>query len=663
MKITHPSGQAYDLFPDTEIELTRYNPFFNDLGEQSVPLSLPATVKNLQLLGHPGRADNVNKPAARINTHIQSGTFAVIARQAILSAQNKGTIETSFYLHEGAFYEKIDNLSLFEIFENQKLEFTDVPAAINFMYTLIPGTDPRFAVFPVFTEQYILNDTTTTTTPQGYFRFKNEVETTENVDGKNITIPVGFYITPFVKVKHVLQEVLAFLGYTLAPSFLDQAPFSNMVFLNDNLDTIVGKRINYIDIVPDITVKELFNVIRKFHIELIPDEVNRIIHLVPFNKVLSDTVSADLSSYAVSRQVVNYHNQYRQLKLTSEQLALPAEISYLSWQNRRYTVNNKISEDQSLDLINLLSKYPSAYLRNVDGYLVRDGFRADKDFTEKIAHLGINYYAGGPLPVEEHSFPDVVPPMVTLTTQSPGFIITHKVYPYAGPGRAMQSKIVFSDYSEEVSNNSPLKPILCLYYNVTTHCKGTTYNYNDAGVKLWDNSIMWNGPDGLFEKFWRSRDTLLRNALLEVQVDAILPEELKMSLSSVKQVMLNSQKYLVSDINYSTKNKSIGTCSLLSTKLQAPVSEAKQASDYFRQRTYRWNLKYSRSVVDQSVYRFVSEPVAFYPPDPTPGQYAAGGRYYEKTYNVEYGRIDFRTGEFEKLSDGTLTVWLEPALY
>lgn len=663
MKITHPSGQAYDLFPDTEIELTRYNPFFNDLGEQSVPLSMPATVKNLQLLGHPHRADNVNKTGARLNTHIQSGTFAVAGRQAILSAQENGTIETSFYLHEGAFYEKIEDLSLFEIFENKKLDFANVQTAVSFMYSLVPGTDPRFAVFPVFTEQYILNDTVGTKTPEGYYRFKNEVETTESVDGKTITIPAGFYITPFPKVKHILQEVLAHLDYTLAPSFLDEIPFSNMVFLNDNLDTIVGSSINYIDLVPDISVKELFNVIRKFHVELVPDEANRVIRLVPFNQILSDAASVDLSPYAVSRQVVNYHNQYKQLKLTSEQLSLPAEMSYLSWQNLRYSINNNISEDQALDLINLLSKYPSAYLRKVDGYLVRDGFRADKAFTEKIAHLGINYYSGGPLPVEEHSFPDVVPPMVTLTTQSPGFVYTYTVYPYAGPGRAMQSKIVFSDYSEEVSNNSQLKAMLCLFYNVTTHCKGTTYNYSDAGVKLWDNSIMWNGPEGLFEKFWRSRDTLLRNALLEVQVDAILPEELKLSLSSVKQVMLHSQKYLVSEISYSTKSKSAGTCNLLSTKLQAPVSEAKQASEYFRQKTYRWNLKYTRSVVDQSVYRFVAEPVAFYPSDPTPEQYAAGGRYYEKTYNVEYGLIDSRTGEFQKLSDGTVTVWLEPVLF
>lgn len=663
MKITHSTGENYDLFPDTEIELTRYNPFFNDLGEQSVPISIPSTAKNLQMIGNPDRADNANKTGSRIDAQIQSGIFSVKGRQAILSAQTGGKIETSFYLHEGAFYEKIKDVTLFDIFQNKKLEFINLQTAISFMYSLIPGTDSRFAVFPVFTDKYILNDTTTLKTAEGYYRFKNEVDTTETIDEKTVTIPAGFYITPFVKVKHILQEVLTYMGYTLASSFLDQDPFSNMVFLNDNLDTLVGNSINYIDVVPDISVKEMFDVIRKFHVELVPDEVNRIVYLTSFTQTISDAASVDLSEYAVAQPIVGYSNQYKRLKLKSEQMSLPAELSYLTWQNRRFSITNNISQDQSLDFINLISKYPTSYLRHIDGYLVRDGFKGDKAFTEKIAHLGVNYNAGGPLPIEEHSFPDVVPPMVTITSQSPGFVFTYTVIPYVGAGRALQSRIVFSDYSEEVSNNSPLKAMLCLFYNVTTHCKGTIYNYSDSGVKLWDNSIMWNGPDGLFEKFWRSRDALLRNALLEVQVEVILPEELKLSLSSVKPILLHSQKYLISEINYSTKRKSIGTCSLLSTKLQGPVSEAKPAAEYFRTKTYKWNLKYSRSLVDQSVYRFVSEPVAFYPADPTLSQYTAGGRYFEKTYNVEYGQIDARTGEFQKLSDGTVTVWLEAALY
>lgn len=668
MKIIHPSGEFYDLYPNTEVELTRYNPFFNDLGEQSIPVSIPATQKNLQLLGHPDRADNINKPDSRLNTQIQSGSFSVVGRQAILSAQAKGNIETSFYLHEGAFYEKTEDITLFEIFENKKLSFSTIDEAINFMYTLVPGTDPRFAVFSVMTDKYTLNMTKGTKTAEGYYRFVNETETNEKIDGKSVTIPAGFYITPFIKVKYVLQEVFNHLGYTMATSFLDQEPFTNMVFLNNNIDTIVNNSINYVDVVPDITVKTLFDVIRKFGVEFKPDEVNKEIYLVPFDEPLSSPPSVDLTPFAVTKPVVNYHNQYRQLKLTSEQISLPAEISILDAYGRSRDLSTGSSDEQGLDFISIFTKYPTSYLRQVDGYIVRDGVKGERTFVEKIAHLGISYYAGGILPVEEHSFPDVVPAMYTGSSLSPNGEYTYVATPYVGPGRALQSKVVFQDElnNDEVADSSQLKPILCLFYNVTTHCKGTIHNYNDSGVKLWNNSITWNGPDGLFEKFWRKRDTLMRNALLEIQVDTILPEEIKLTLSPVKQVMLHNQKYLISEINYSTERKSIGSCSLLSTKLQQPVSEAKPADEYFREKTYKWIARYTRSwtppVGITSVYKYKIEPIAFYPEDPTSSQYSTGGKYFQRIYEVEYGTVD-RDGNFSKVGDGTITTWLEPTLY
>ena len=122
MKIIHPSGQAYDLNIDTELEMTRYNPFFHDKGEQSIPISLPATDHNLALLQHPESTAGKQKIAQRLDATIQSGIYSVNARQAILSARKNDSIETSFYLREGAFYEKVKDVSLQEIFEEKSIE-------------------------------------------------------------------------------------------------------------------------------------------------------------------------------------------------------------------------------------------------------------------------------------------------------------------------------------------------------------------------------------------------------------------------------------------------------------------------------------------------------------------------------------------------------------
>src|SRR5690554_5774009 len=160
MKITHPSGQNYDLHPGTELEITRYNPFFHELGEQSIPISIPSTSRNLQMLNHPDRPDNINKTSSRLSTSIQSGAFSIVGRQAILSAQRKGNIETSFYFHEGAFYEKISDLTLSEIFQDERITFANIDAAIAFMYNLVANNDSRFGVFEVITDNYTLNQST-----------------------------------------------------------------------------------------------------------------------------------------------------------------------------------------------------------------------------------------------------------------------------------------------------------------------------------------------------------------------------------------------------------------------------------------------------------------------------------------------------------------------
>lgn len=661
MKITHPSGQNYELFPGTQLEITRYNPYFNELGEQSIPISIPATQKNLQLLGYPNRADNIKKLESRLDTQIQSGAFSIVGRQAILSAQTKGNIETSFYMNDGAFYEKIEDLTLAEIFENKKLTFNTIEDAIHFMYTLVGYNDYRFGVFQITAGDYKLNAITDQVNRSGHRVFVNQDVTEEIIDGKKVTIPKGFFMTPFVKVKHVLSEVLLHLGYSLGTSLLDEAPFNEMVFLNNNIDTLVDNSINYIDLVPNITVKDLFNVIRKFNVEFIPDEHSKTVNIIRFSDAV-DMASEDISKYAVSEKIVNYHHNYRQVKLQSEMINSPLTRQSLPFHNvfisRQGGLQQGTSQDQSLYLFELLSQYPTTYYRKLDGALVRDGFQGDKSFVEKLTGVGLGYYAGGPLQTEDYSFPDVMPDIKTelKITYNPT-TYNYTTFPYIDSYRALRSKIVFDDGSEDEEGISDLKAMLCLFYRTNSHCVGVLNNYNNEGYKIWNYSILWNGPDGIFEKFWRSRDTLLRNALLRVNVETILPEELKKSLTPIRPIVLHNQKYLLAEMQYTAKGKTVGAMSLLSTKVQEPISIAKSATEYFREKTYRWQLKMSQTY--PGIYRFKGEPPAFYPPDPTPEQFTAGGKYYSRDYDVEI----MRGGTWDNPLQWHITVWLEPALY
>lgn len=51
--IESKSGEAYHLTPGTKLEIERTNLFFNEYGEQSLPVDLPATNRNRRILEYP----------------------------------------------------------------------------------------------------------------------------------------------------------------------------------------------------------------------------------------------------------------------------------------------------------------------------------------------------------------------------------------------------------------------------------------------------------------------------------------------------------------------------------------------------------------------------------------------------------------------------------
>jgi len=666
MKIIHPSGQSYDIFPGTDLELTRYNPFFNDLGEQSIPISLPGSKHNMELLGHPDRTDNKNKPSSRIDTLIQSGAFSAKARQAILSAKKNGTIESSFYLNEGAFYEKTRDLTLHDIFAGESVQFENVQSAATFVYSLLSTHDDRFSCFMV----YGLGKTLNMPDPTGNGKFYHHVDREETVDEKPVIIPAGMFITPFVKVKYVLQHIMEHIGYTLEASFMDVAPFNNMVFLNNNADTILAGTINFVDIVPDMSVNEFFNILRKFDCEIIPDEVYKKIRIIPFNDIIDGLEASDLTAQKSGDLSISYHNNYRQLSLISDSLNIPEEDGQEK--------NNVVSE--TLSLTDLSRRFPSAWI-DIDGSIYRSGYKGDKPVTERIGSLHCNYNAGDELPKEEKSFPDI---LIEVTKSyfgwqpTPGgaVTVTDMFYPYVGSPRHIRSKLVFSKDEEQQaqeeamngSSHQELKPMLCLYFHDTTQSLnvGTIHNRDFTGQKLWDYTLAYNGEDGIYEKFWRKYDELLRNALLEINGEFILTENQKMSLPSHRKIIIDSQFLIPNRVNY-VPGKNIPTeCSFFTTKLQEPLSVAKTMNEYFPSSPYKWELKTERNFTNSvptgswEIIKFKSEPVAYFPEHPSESQYTSGGRQYEKQYDVEYGYTNLFT--YTKNGDGVITTYLQAIL-
>ncbi|RHJ83555.1 hypothetical protein [Parabacteroides sp. AM08-6] len=656
MKIIHSSGKELKIETGTVLEMERTNPFFNDYGEQSIPIKLPPDKQNFETLGFPDNISGIHKMPQRTDGTIQDGIFHIACRQAILSANSKEGIDTSFYLNIGSFYEKMEKVQLSTVFKDKVINFDTIYSAMSFVRKLMVIPDHRFSCFPVLTESQdsgkiiCLNKMVLPLKEDGYLSFYNEMEQTETVNEKKVSIPPGYYITPFVKVMHVLDEIFKYLGYVLEGNFFSETePFKSMVFLNNNIDTIVDNKIRYEQLVPDCSISSVLDIFRnKFCCEFIPDEIHRTVRIELFNDVIERPVSQDLTKLLASPITINHGQAFKQLKLTCEKgpmITFQGGTDFVS--ATPDFLNKKLYE--------IKSAYPGAMISEPIGIIFREGYKGHFLTTEYVGSLNCDYYAGENLEDEEKQSPDV---LVSI-----GFFLESGGYaPFVGTSRTMNSSIVWSSPSgaestdDATQDKSELKPMLCftVHRNSNTDI-GTIYDCL-LSEHLWDYALCYNGKNGLYEKFWRKYDDMLRNSMRPVTAKLMLSDLDKMNISAYEKVLINNQELLPDIIKYDIGKKDITECSFYTTRIYFPKSSAITNTELFKPSKYRWEVKKEASITDTyNYFEYNETPVAFYPTLPTEKEYKQGGRFYQKAYS---GKFYNDSG----YKNGILTVWLEPVL-
>lgn len=667
MKIIHSSGKELKLKPGTVLEIERTNPFFNDYGEQSLPIKLPPDEYNRTILGFPDDMAGVNKMPNRSDATIQEGIFSIRCRQAILSASQKDGIDTSFYLNAGSFYEKMKDVMLTTVFKDKVIKFSSLTTAINFVRSLMITPDVRFSCFPALAESHdngdivCLNRVSGPLKPDGYLSLWNEQYREETVDEKTISTPAGYYISPFIKAMHLLDEIFKYLGYTLEDSFFSKTePFKSMVFLNNNIDTIVNSEIRYDQIVPVCNISTILDIFRyKFCCEFIPDEVNRTVKIVLFNEIADSDAGRDLTKLLTSPISINHGSKYKQVKLSADKGSV---LSY----NDEYKLVSSSPDYLSKSLYEIAAMYPEAFIDLTRGWIIREGYTPLDYVMEKVGTLNCGYYAGGTLDAEKKESPDT---LVGIEFET----LAGGVAPYIGTTRAVNSKIVWDNAPTQGNNTenttqekSELNPMLCF----TAHRKarndsGTIYAYLDTRERIWDYSLAYNGPDGLFEKFWRKYDNMLRNSMRPVTTKMLLNDIDKLNISAHEKVIINNQELLPNTIKYNIGKNKDTECTFFTTKLYHPISSAKSESDLFPSSKYQWKKGWRQSVDETYNWMQLKEqPITVFLPPPTEAEYGRGGRYHEKSYPCWFAMQVEILGKpilVDKIP-GTLTTWLEPVL-
>lgn len=716
MKITNlDKGMAYQLAEGAKLEVERTNPFFNDYGESTTPLDIPASDHNRMILGYPDTFGRREKMTAN-NVSIEDGEYFAQCRQIVLSAQRKGNISSSFYINDGSFYSKIQDVKLKDLFKDEMVPGCNtVDECIAFCRSLIDGNNENYGIFPVLltddsgldtgynykmlngygcvaslppTEMWQQNsdgtydrvfapDVKTFTLrtfnlmglePESLY-FEGEKERTEYVNEVPISLDKGYYISPFIRANYVLKRVFKHFGYDLRENFFTKtSPFDKMVLVNNVIDVMVNGHIRVEDLLPDVSVSDFLGVFRKkFLCEFVSDEGTHTADIIFFKDMINASPVADLTRCVTGEPTLSYKTakDFKRVVLRSKsQVDTDASDSYD-------------------DIKDMMSKNTGAYLDPSDGCFYKDGYSGNYYVRTKIGECSQPYDIGDKdFETQDVTIPETMPEFRMLQyrqSDGHGGIVnrdTERLL-FIGEGVTLNSslKVTEEDDTEDEDEDSQTTPIMLAftlspysmllggYYPVGTV---TAYNvFEGSGIKVFDYSLCYNGEDGIFEKFYKDYDLMLRNSLQDMKVKLLLSQSLKQNLASHAKVVLRGVAFLFNKLKFTLGGKNEPTESeMLTIDLTTPVSEAKSLGDLMPAMSceYKWVGHETTVQVSKSDYENagVDKDRTFkvlYPPLPS-AEYV-GKKYGEQKSYVSQKVRHASFWRHSKWEYHCTTVWLE----
>lgn len=694
MKITNlEKGEAYNLKPDTQIQVERTNPFFNEYGEQTTPLELPASERNRRILGFPDSFGRRVKMTAT-DVAIQDGEYFAQCRQVVLSAQYKGSISTSFYINDGSFYSRIQKVKLKDIFKGEFIPGVNtVEEGINFCRNLRNNSNEHYGIFPIlftddsgrknganykFMNAFGKEKVLKYTRPYEWMPelpsvigfhpdlsgdgcdFYNAVQRIEYVNEIPITLALGYYMSPFIRANYLLKRVFAYFGYELQENFFTQTePFNKMVVINKVMDVLVNGKIKVADLVPDITCADFISVFRKkFCCEFTSDEGKRTADIIFLRDTLNDTPKVDLTHCVTQEPTLSYksENDYKRVTLAASD-----------------KVDSEISDSYD-DMDSLVKANPNAYFDPVDGAIYKTGWSGDFQVTVKVAEASQDYNTGETLEAKEIKVPELIPEFRTLsykdTVEEEDFNYDMGKFLYVGEYQTLNSKMVVATEPKEHTSEKAekQKAILAFTYLSDGRPEGTISAYDvnaPSHPRIFDYALHYNGPQGIFEKFYREYDLLLRNSLHDMKVKLLLSQSQKQNLPSYEKVVIRGVPFLFNKLKFTLGGKNepveseLYTVSLMQPAISAPtINEQLKAMDV----KYKWVGKETQTSVSWEEYSAANDErnktfVTIYPPLPSAdyvGKQYGKQRSYTERITKKGGW--FRHGRYEYTRT---EVWLE----
>lgn len=646
-----------DLPENFSIPVEDTNPVYNERGSQSLPVTVPATPRNNELTGFPTRPTSEmtadKEPATVVEgTYIRSGLLNMV------SAGKKEGI---------TFNIGFDNSTAYEAWSKRKLsELEGLPSVIpdeenrrediyDILLDLYLNARPDLtdlAVFPVVvdnqsrevetpppasikeTEYYyeILNKL-----PNEKYRSSRKIKRLVNGEVTEISVPKYYGLTAFPWLWKVVELVFADMGYGLSSNpFREDRELARIVVLNNVVDACCRNRLDYVDLMPDVTVEEFLQSLWvRFGFTYVLDYDSRTARAALVRDIVKSPTALDLTGMATDLPFVNFETpQYVKLSAaTSLEGAAPATerfedfikgysldniifgraVSDWGWRDETNDFeydwpeyNDDVDwdpdegreewdwEDFEDDYWNdyddwggddrdwsrvssaramaapLASEEPAAETAGRLAFEVRTSlwFKLDRE-NHVVDTASTSFFNWDPqsegLDVLELSSVDEFVPLEWVSDRIEADF--HDTVPMFLTGAKFLHTYISQGEDDDDADKGETTPLAFLFAfnNCSEILKGTVGRFSPEtaegkNVEIWDRkgewythtlSLLFQFRNGLFARFWKDFDELLRHGARPVEVSAALPKSTLRNIDILAPVGYDSSRFLIDKMSYS----------------------------------------------------------------------------------------------------------------
>ncbi len=625
--------KEFQLPADFLPELSRTNPFLTDEGSQSIPLTLPASDHNMKLIRFPYRITASNRPVRKLAAILSEGTSWMRGTLYIDKANPIDGIECTFYTNEGQLYEKMKDIRLNDIawpkiegsgfgYESRARywmdKFLDIMEGRQVQpdeyYIFSVQTDQDFIPEKIpsdkieFTRKLILNETQYDGTSLSFTAYEaQKYKESDTV----FTVPVGYGITPFLRLGYVLRIVMAHIGYVLESNIFDtDTSLKRLVILNNTADSICNGYLDFSQLLPtNLLIEDLINTVRKkFGVEFITGESNHVIVKL-FENELKQSPDMDLSQYVTGEITIEAQDPKGIAFKMERSLSPYSDTKTENWDEFKKAYPQYLNQSPDIIYSALIKRATTFNLSTQQfvkyGWAIR-GENENHDYAVNISSPFFDTLPPDGMEEEDISPGDVCVPL----SQFYGYNPLYKVYdhlsmditkifraklPFIGNIRHLNTEILNNDPDKSVPEDKEenLQLMMCFScpgkQSYTTNINNEDipiyYYYSgssiafDATGKEWGTvSLVSIGfeekkiieIDGkpievtirfldknLYSLFYKERDEMLQQANQLLTFYARIPTYLITTMNIATPKVVNGQRIMIERIDYVLKKQNL----------------------------------------------------------------------------------------------------------